>query len=738
MSRNVIGLLGTRRGRWKSRRRNDGNSRVDETGGNGESTGGDPPRTRKREVSAAADPLTSFSPAHKAFKSNLFDILSRTYDTKVLSRTLASQGGFIERASERHVADRSRSLSPRCSVGVALVVKHSSRGRESNGPVSRPVPRRGDDDDVEATKIRETRGRRASLNGGDRSRGEDKGGYYSFKLWWPSFEWSRSCKTETARCQAASLERACWNSQERARTLWGLQQSFAAAANRNLFLHPASAGKSWLAETIVGADEARISPITTYYHSYPFVPGGAVPLPPPLLNGINNPAAATITPGLERYDFLEMKPFDKSVRQSKLFRGVKEECNFTEISFPVIFPLKGENCEFPRDSGELRSHILRFLEAGKCTPNIPVMYPAGEVTEVPIANEPPRVPNERHLNAGTTWERQKNLSSWIHHFAACYTTKKFGARSNSVETRGSLLDEEMPLFLLREASKCITGNAEKFLSIPADTISPGCFVRHPTSADTPRRSPSLVLLVMKSGDQIKHKLSYLSRRLTPTTRKRGRRDAAKGFRVFLGCHIIVTVHALLLQMSGYPPPSGVPAIKDIFSRMMFLSDWSICAGNLFIFKGRHGHAVITDSLGVHSQQESTRESQFRKTKRMYALYIRNMGDRIATLTQCAVNVPKFSCFGRIQNFRRWTLRCTLTSALKPRNAQEWLASQCDVPALYAARPRASKNSRPFEFSSVPYSTVSGEIPHRVGAHIHARVGSHAIPNRENDKGAPLG
>lgn len=63
---------------------------------------------------------------------------------------------------------------------------------------------------------------------------------------------------------------------------------------------------------------------------------------------------------------------------------------------------------------------------------------------------------------------------------------------------------------------------------------------------------------MKSGDQIKHKLSYLSRRLTPTTRKRGRRDAAKGFRVFLGCHIIVTVHgtALLLQMSRYPPPSG--------------------------------------------------------------------------------------------------------------------------------------------------------------------------------------
>jgi len=40
--------------------------------------------------------------------------------------------------------------------------------------------------------------------------------------------------------------------------------------------------------------------------------------------------------------------------------------------------------------------------------------------------------------------------------------------------------------------------------------------------------------------------------MTPTTRKRGRCGAAKGFRVFLGCHIIVTVHgnALLLQMSG--------------------------------------------------------------------------------------------------------------------------------------------------------------------------------------------
>lgn len=34
------------------------------------------------------------------------------------------------------------------------------------------------------------------------------------------------------------------------------------------------------------------------------------------------------------------------------------------------------------------------------------------------------------LNAGTTWERRKNLSSRMHHFAACYTTKKFGARKS--------------------------------------------------------------------------------------------------------------------------------------------------------------------------------------------------------------------------------------------------------------------------------------------------------------------
>lgn len=65
---------------------------------------------------------------------------------------------------------------------------------------------------------------------------------------------------------------------------------------RGLFVPQLGNGKCWLAETI-GADEARSS-ITTYFHSYPFVPGGAVSLPPPLLNSINNAAAAAITPGL--------------------------------------------------------------------------------------------------------------------------------------------------------------------------------------------------------------------------------------------------------------------------------------------------------------------------------------------------------------------------------------------------------------------------------------------------------
>ncbi|EZA59195.1 hypothetical protein X777_15837, partial [Ooceraea biroi] len=188
-------------------------------------------------------------------------------------------------------------LSRRCSIEIGaafIVTREIGRStsvdrfavRKEEQPNSQSGVLSQGEDDVEPTKIRETRGRRASLNRDQR--GEDKGEYL-FKLWWPSFEWSRSCKTE-ARCQAASLERACWNAQERARTLWGLQQ-----ANRGFLLHPSS--KSWLAETIIGADEARSS-ITTYFHSYPFVPGGAVPLPPPLLNGINNPAAAAITPGL--------------------------------------------------------------------------------------------------------------------------------------------------------------------------------------------------------------------------------------------------------------------------------------------------------------------------------------------------------------------------------------------------------------------------------------------------------
>ncbi|KYQ59082.1 hypothetical protein ALC60_01917 [Trachymyrmex zeteki] len=228
-----------------------------------------------------------------------------------------------------------------------------------------PPPR---EDDEEA-KIRETRGKRASLNG-DR-RGENKGGY-SFKLWWPSYEWNRSCKTETARCQAASLERACWNAQERARTLWGLQQSFAAAANRNLFLHPSS--KSWLAETIIGADETR-SPITTYFHSYPFVPGGAVPLPPPLLNGINNPAAAAITPGLVGHLFGNV---NSNGRDGKFTSG-KRNAHSMEISLEIYFLAQIANF---RNSNE--TCPMTVFNAGKCTPSIPVIYPPGIVTRVPI------------------------------------------------------------------------------------------------------------------------------------------------------------------------------------------------------------------------------------------------------------------------------------------------------------------------------------------------------------------
>ncbi|KYM77590.1 hypothetical protein ALC53_11931 [Atta colombica] len=230
-----------------------------------------------------------------------------------------------------------------------------------------PPPR----EDDEVAKIRETRGKRASLNG-DR-RGEDKGGY-SFKLWWPSYEWSRSCKTETARCQAASLERACWNAQERARTLWGLQQSFAAAANRNLFLHPSS--KSWLAETIIGADETR-SPITTYFHSYPFVPGGAVPLPPPLLNGINNPAAAAITPGLVGHLFVRVKSWRRVEMKMDVNSRTRTISARLHASHPRVFP-----CHLP-----VRVHQtcpMTVFNAGKCAPSTSVIYPPGIVTRVPI------------------------------------------------------------------------------------------------------------------------------------------------------------------------------------------------------------------------------------------------------------------------------------------------------------------------------------------------------------------
>lgn len=53
---------------------------------------------------------------------------------------------------------------------------------------------------------------------------------------------------------------------------------------------------------------------------------------------------------------------------------------------------------------------------------------------------PRRVPNKRGAsllgnNIGAT---KKNLSSWIHHFAACYTTKKFGACKSLLSPRASV------------------------------------------------------------------------------------------------------------------------------------------------------------------------------------------------------------------------------------------------------------------------------------------------------------
>ncbi|XP_076652411.1 uncharacterized protein LOC143358821 [Halictus rubicundus] len=119
-------------------------------------------------------------------------------------------------------------------------------------------------------------------------------GRQSAKLWWPSCELSRPSKTE-ARYQA-SLERA-WSAQERARLFWSVQSVQTTGSHhhhRGFFLQPTATGKSWLADTI-GTEGPRSS-ITTYFHSYPFVPGGAVSLPPPLLNSINNAAAAAITP----------------------------------------------------------------------------------------------------------------------------------------------------------------------------------------------------------------------------------------------------------------------------------------------------------------------------------------------------------------------------------------------------------------------------------------------------------
>ncbi|KYN07766.1 hypothetical protein ALC62_01277, partial [Cyphomyrmex costatus] len=247
--------------------------------------------------------------------------------------------------------------------------------------VVRPIPRGGR---REEAKIRETRGKRASLNG-DR-RGEDKGGY-SFKLWWPSYEWSRSCKTETARCQAASLERACWNAQERARTFWGLQQSFAAAANRNLFLHPSS--KSWLAETIIGADETR-SPITTYFHSYPFVPGGAVPLPPPLLNGINNPAAAAITPGLVGHLFARVKSWRRVEMKMDVNSRTRTISARLRTFHPRVFPCLSSCARSPkianfRNSSEPRRRVLRLVllvmkSGGQIKDGMPILKTAENAT----------------------------------------------------------------------------------------------------------------------------------------------------------------------------------------------------------------------------------------------------------------------------------------------------------------------------------------------------------------------
>ncbi|CAL7942014.1 unnamed protein product [Xylocopa violacea] len=114
------------------------------------------------------------------------------------------------------------------------------------------------------------------------------------KLWWPSYESGRTSKTEARHHQQQS-ERG-WPAEERGgRFFWRLQSL--AARGGGLFVPSTVDGaKCWLAETL-GADEARSS-ITTYFHSYPFVPGGAVSLPPPLLNSINNAAAAAITPGL--------------------------------------------------------------------------------------------------------------------------------------------------------------------------------------------------------------------------------------------------------------------------------------------------------------------------------------------------------------------------------------------------------------------------------------------------------
>lgn len=52
---------------------------------------------------------------------------------------------------------------------------------------------------------------------------------------------------------------------------------------------------------------------------------------------------------------------------------------------------------------------------------------------------PRRVPKKRGIFTREQYRSdKKNLSSWIHHFAACYTTKKFGACKSLLSPRASV------------------------------------------------------------------------------------------------------------------------------------------------------------------------------------------------------------------------------------------------------------------------------------------------------------